>query len=160
MSDPGFRIEVTEEQNSVAVDVPRLVETARRVLDAEGVPFGAFVGVRLVEPEVISELNESYMGRSGPTDVLSFPIDGPDLSGRARSPGAPPSVAGPTIIGDLVICPKVAEENARSAGHDVSAELDLLVVHGLLHLLGWSHDHDDDTDLMRRRERELLGEAI
>lgn len=153
MSDPSFLIEVTEEQRSVAVDVPRLIGTACRVLSAEGVPFGAFVGVRLVEPEVISELNESYTGRRGPTDVLSFPIDGPELLRSAPPDGTP------AIVGDLVICPKVAEENARSAGHDVSAELDLLVVHGLLHLLGWSHDDDEENDLMRRRERELLGEG-
>jgi probable rRNA maturation factor len=95
----------------------------------------------------MSELNERYRGIAGPTDVLSFECD--DLC-AATDPDEP------VTIGDVVIAPEVAEEQAREYGHTVEEELNLLLVHGVLHLLGYEHEEDEDAVVMQARERALL----
>ena len=152
---------------------------ARAVLDAEGVSAtGADVEMSLlfVDEGAIASLNERFMARTGPTDVLSFPIDEqPTRSGRMpdngpRGPGDErdgldeddaDDVDIPVMLGDVVICPKVAAANAgehQSAIHDgsVDDELALLVVHGVLHLLGMDHAEEDEAEVMEARERDLL----
>jgi probable rRNA maturation factor len=129
-----------------------LVELARTVMTAEGLPGDTELALHLVDPAKMAELNERHMGRRGPTDVLSFPIE--DLTpGRvlATVPGGPP----PTI-GDVVICPAVVRANAAASGADFEDELALMIVHGVLHLLGYDHVDDDDAELMEARERSLL----
>jgi probable rRNA maturation factor len=102
------------------------------------------------------------MGREGPTDVLSFPIDNePEPSGRVpdsggTGPGEPPSPEIPQLVGDVVICPAVAARNALEHECSLEDELALLIVHGVLHLLGWDHAADEEADRMEARERQLL----
>lgn len=88
------------------------------------------------------------MGEDGPTDVLSFPIDGL----TAPKDGID---AGPVVIGEVVLCPKVAAEKARD---DLDRELDLLVAHGVLHLLGHDHDTEESAARMREREKRITGQ--
>ena len=110
----------------------------------------------------IASLNEQFLGRTGPTDVLAFPIeDDPTSSGRSpdlggTGPGSEPEDVPLTLLGDVVICPAVATRNAID--HDVTYddEMALLVVHGLLHLLGMDHQADADAERMERLERRLL----
>lgn len=119
---------VADEQ-SHAVDADRLLRLARFVLADQSVPEAMEVSLLFVDRESIAQLNARHMDAQGPTDVLAFPID---LPGE--------TVAGePTILGDVVICPEVAQEQAQRHGVSTAAEMELLVVHGLLHLLG--HDH-------------------
>jgi len=110
----------------------------------------------------IASLNQQFMGIEGPTDVLSFPIEGePDPTGRVpdaggSGPGEPPAPEIPTLIGDIVICPSVAARNAVEHECSFDDEIALLVVHGVLHLLGWDHADDEEAERMEARERELL----
>jgi probable rRNA maturation factor len=89
------------------------------------------------------------MGESGPTDVLSFPMD--EL--RPGRDGAP---SGPGLLGDVVLCPEVARSQAVVAGHTVAEELLLLTAHGVLHLLGYDHAEPDEEREMFDLQRRLL----
>jgi probable rRNA maturation factor len=132
-----------------------LVSLARLVLGGEGYPEATEVAVTLVDRERIAELNSEHMGESWPTDVLAFPIE--DLV-----PGETPdwSEDGPSLlIGDVVICPDVVAEHAAEHGVGIGDEMALMVVHGLLHLLGYDHRVDADAERMEARERRYL-EAV
>ena len=125
---------------------------AAAVLRDEGVGRGE-LGLRLVDPAAMSELNSTHMGAPGPTDVLAFPIDG--AGGSDHLPEQIP------LLGDVVVCPAYAAEQAPEhvgGGHDGSLgdELALLVVHGVLHVLGYDHQSDADAATMQARERQLL----
>lgn len=113
------------------------------VLAAEGVGQGAEAGIRLVDPARMEELNAAHMGVDGPTDVLSFPIDG-----VGEGPG--------WLVGDVVVCPEVAAAQAADHAGEAADELRLLVVHGGLHLCGWDHATPLERDRMWRRESELM----
>jgi probable rRNA maturation factor len=156
-----------DEQTDVEVDVGRWVRLASLVLDEERAlqRFGADVEMSLlfVDEDTITDLNERFLGATGPTDVLAFPMDDdlppggrqPDQGGRG--PGAPSDPGDPpTLLGDVVVCPAVANRQAVERGKPSVDEIALLVVHGVLHLLDYDHAEADEAALMRRREQELL----
>jgi probable rRNA maturation factor len=116
-----------------------------------------------VDQQAITDLNERFLGGTGPTDVLAFPMDDdvvlggrqPDQGGRG--PGAPAEAGEPpSLIGDVVICPQVAANQASEHGWSTDDEIALLVVHGVLHLLNYDHADPREHAAMQRRERELL----
>lgn len=107
------------------------------------------LGVLLVEEPAMSDLHEKWMNEPGPTDVLSFPMD-------ELHPGRPDQVTPQGILGDLVICPSVAERQAESAGHSVLQEVLLLETHGLLHLLGFDHATPAEEAEMFQLQNQLL----
>jgi probable rRNA maturation factor len=120
------------------------------------------VTVCLVSDAAIARLNRSFRARRGPTDVLSFPGDGRParFRGAGFQPALPGRLSGPRAVGgsefylgDIAIAPAVARRNARRAGRAVSDELHRLVLHGVLHLMGY--DHETDRGEMHRRERAL-----
>lgn len=125
---------VADEQTDVAVDTEQLRRLAAFVLADQRVPEAMELSVLCVDREAITELNRHHMGVDRPTDVLAFPMDLP-----GESLGDEPSV-----LGDVVLCPAVAAEQAPRHGKTVDAELQLLVVHGILHLLG--HDHAEPAE--------------
>jgi probable rRNA maturation factor len=127
-ADHSPRILVDDRQND-PVDVDGLVALAREVLEGEGVR-DAELSVSFVTEDEIADLHERYLGEEGPTDVLSFPLDDEDDA----EPGT-------RLLGDVVIAPSVAAAHNPA---DPAAELRLLIVHGILHLLG--HDHMEDAD--------------
>lgn len=152
-----------DEQSEVKVDVLRWVRLARLVLDEERVPEDAEMSVIFVDEQAMTDLNERFLGGSGPTDVLAFPMDDdvapggrqPDQGGRG--PGSPSDADDPpTVVGDVVVCPRVAGRQATEHGTTFSDEIALLVVHGVLHLLNYDHAEDRESEAMRTRERELL----
>jgi probable rRNA maturation factor len=156
-----------DEQREVSVDVTRWVRLARLVLADERVDarYGTDVEMSLmfVDEQTIAELNERFLAGDGPTDVLAFPLDEemppggrqPDQGGRG--PGSPADPGDPpTLLGDVVVCPLVAGRQAIEHGVDLTDELALLVVHGVLHLLDYDHAEAEDAELMQRREQELL----
>ncbi|MHB2027488.1 MAG: rRNA maturation RNase YbeY [Acidimicrobiales bacterium] len=155
-------IYAADEQHDHDIDLDRWVALARAVLTDERVRGPAEVSLIFADQPTISDLNQQFMGKEGPTDVLSFPIEGdyeptgrvPDAGGTG--PGEPPVPEIPQLVGDVVICPAVAARNAVE--HEVSFddEVALLVVHGILHLRGWDHAIDDEAERMESRERELL----
>ena len=144
------------------MDVARWAELARQVLAARGVKGETEVSLLFVDEDSIAALNEQFLGKSGPTDVLSFPIE--DEAGPAgRSPdfgGSGPGTAAEqgvlTLLGDVVICPVVAARNAAEHEVPMDDELALLVVHGLLHLLGMDHEEEAEAQRMEALEQQLL----
>jgi len=151
-----------DEQHDLPVDVRRWAKLARAVLDAEGVTDDTEVSLLFVDEPTIAALHEQFLGRSGPTDVLAFPIDDePAPAGRSpdqggRGPGGADDDEVPALLGDVVICPSVAARNAVDHGVPFQDEVALLVVHGLLHLMGMDHEVDAEALQMEQRERELL----
>lgn len=137
---------VANEQTDVAVDEHRLVSLVRVAAVEEGVDPRAEVTVLLVERSAMASLKEKWLGEPGPTDVLAFPMDDqvPDEE--------------PYILGDIVICPDVAREQAATSGDRVEDEVDLLLVHGFLHLRGYDHVQPSDARAMRHREKKILAE--
>ena len=155
---------VADEQVGVPVDTDRWQALAMAVLDEEGVQGECELSVLFVSEETIAELNHRFMDHVGPTDVLSFPIDG-----DANPPGRWPDGGGPgpdrvdddlddlpLLLGDVVVCPAVANRNAPDHAGSLDDELALLVVHGILHLLGSDHADEPGRIAMQARERELL----
>ena len=152
-----------DEQAEHPVAVDRWAALARSVLEAEGITEDTEVSLLFVDEPSIAALNEKFLDKPGPTDVLSFPIeDEIDRSGRSPDEGGtgPASIEAPTgrhlLLGDVVICPAVAAVNAVEHGVTFDDEVALLVVHGLLHLLGMDHEVDEEAELMERREQQLL----
>ena len=101
----------------------------------------------------MAELHERWLDEPGPTDVMSFPMDEYD---SARRPDAPSS--GPALLGDIVLCPAFAADQAATAGHGLDDELHLLTVHGVLHLLGYDHAEPDEERTMFGLQAELLAD--
>ena len=127
------------------IDTERWAGLAAAVLNEEGVP-GGELGLRFVDPGAMAELNLAHMDATGPTDVLAFPIDG----ANGHAPASEPAV----LLGDVVVCPAYA---ARAADDGTATdELALLVVHGVLHVLGYDHAHHEEAAAMRAREGQLL----
>jgi probable rRNA maturation factor len=151
-----------DEQQDHPVEVSRWAELVRQVLTARGVRGEVEVSLLFVDEDAMAALNQQFLSKSGPTDVLSFPIeDEPAPSGRTpdtggSGPGVFPEPGGLTLLGDVVVCPSVAARNA--AAHEVSFEdeVALLVVHGVLHLLGMDHQDDADAERMEALEQQLL----
>jgi probable rRNA maturation factor len=163
---PGVEVLVEDDQTDHPVDVDRWARLAAYALEARAIDRGE-LSLTFVDEATITDLNATHMGEDGPTDVLSFPMDDePDQSAAVGSLAAQV----PTLLGDVVICPSVAARNAadHAAGaaephpghptHDGSldAELALLVVHGVLHVLGHDHAEPDETSAMQAAEREIL----
>lgn len=97
----------------------------------------ADVAVVFVDEPAMEQLHVQWMGESGPTDVLSFPID-------ELRPGRDGEVSAEGILGDIVVCPSVAQKQADTAGHSLQHEIQMLTVHGLLHLLGFDHAEPEE----------------
>lgn len=130
-----------------------LLELAELVLRNEGVPEDSEVAIVFIDDAEMTGLNQRHHGGEGPTDVLSFPLEeGEPGRPLERNPEGPP-----LTLGDVFIAPAVVRRNASSAGVEFVDELALMVVHGLLHLLGWDHVEDADAERMEERERQLLG---
>lgn len=141
-----------DEQTDVPVDGTRVADLAGFVLDAESVTDRAEVSILTVDAATIADLNSRFLKRTGPTDVLAFPIEDAPWRAAVDDNGGD----SPVLLGDVVLCPEVARRNAPSHAGTFEGEIDLLVVHGLLHLLGYDHHNDTDAERMEGRERQLL----
>jgi len=140
--------ERTDPDSALPVDLNRLSDIVRDVLDAEGLGERDLeVHLHFVDEQPMADLNAEHMGAAGPTDVLSFPVDDP-----AEVPDGVP-----VLLGDVVVCPTVAERQAPGHAGDYHSELVLLLVHGVLHLLGHDHAEPAEKAAMQVREREHLG---
>ena len=176
---------VVDEQDELDIDVVAWQLLAARVLEAEGVRGDAELSLLFVDTVAMADLNGTFKGGDGPTDVLAFPLDAarpaagahvgshspgaaeavdasggraPDggTSGPDREPLSPSEL--PLLLGDVVICPVVAKANAPTHAGTTDDELALLVVHGVLHLLGMDHATDEERTEMWAAERRHLGE--
>ncbi len=153
-----------DEQSDVPIDLVRWQALALAVLRDEGVRGLAELSILFVAEDEMAQLNQDYMGKDGPTDVLAFPIDASDVtqvvapSGATRGPDRAPVDPGdlPLLLGDVVVCPSVAAQQAPTHAGTLDDELALLVVHGILHVLGRDHAEPAEAEEMRTRERALL----
>jgi len=142
------------DEHTRPVDGDALVALARDVIRSEGYPASTEVSIRTVTDDVITDLKRTWFSVDAPTDVLSFPID--DLT-PGRVPESDPD-GPPVLLGDIVLAPDFIGRQARELGVAESDELALMVVHGMLHLMGWDHDSDDEAERMEARERQILAD--
>ena len=151
-------IEIANE-SGVQVDEQALVHVSRHALQRLGVSPLAELSLLLVDVEEMERLHVRWMNEAGPTDVLAFPMDELDLRGSrgvGHGPQDPDEDEVPTVLGDIVLCPAVAERQAVEAGHSTQDELHLLCTHGVLHLLGYDHDEPEQHTEMFALQADLL----
>ena len=141
-------IEVIDESGH-DLDVQGLSQLSRFVMDQMRVHPQAELCIKAVDEPTIAGLNEKWMEKEGPTDVLAFPMDElrPGLVNEELEEG---------MLGDLVLCPAVAERQAVTAGHSTNEEIELLTVHGILHLLGYDHAEPEEHKEMFGLQDRLL----
>ncbi|ACU75878.1 protein of unknown function UPF0054 [Catenulispora acidiphila DSM 44928] len=133
------------------VDAEELVGVARYVLGEMGIHPMAELSILLVDTAAMEQLHIQWMDEPGPTDVLSFPMD--ELRpARAEDDNEPV----PGLLGDVVLCPEVAERQGKDAGHSTAEELRLLTTHGILHLLGYDHAEPEEEAEMFGLQKQLL----
>jgi probable rRNA maturation factor len=141
-------VEVLNESGA-EVDLTRLSTLSRFVMRQMGVHPLAELCVKLVDEDTITRLNERWMGSAEPTDVLAWPME------EAR-PGLVNEEPDDGILGDIALCVAVAARQADQAGHGVAEEVDLLTVHGILHLLGYDHAEPEENREMFDLQGRLL----
>jgi probable rRNA maturation factor len=120
-----------------------LKRVTSRTLGYEEVHKGKEVSIVLVDNKMIKQLNEKFRGNPEITDVLAFPLGGEFASTE-------------NLLGEIVISVEKAKEAAKEGGHRLKEELALLVVHGILHLLGYSDENKQSRDIMRDKEGKIL----
>jgi probable rRNA maturation factor len=150
-------IEINNESGD-EIDESALAVLGRFVLDELRIDPLADLSVVIVDSETMAALHVQWMDLPGPTDVMAFPMDGPDLPHERHDPSAPPRTdhPGETMLGDVVLCPPVAAQQAKAAGHSATAELHLLCTHGILHLLGYDHGDPEQEAEMFGLQAQLL----
>jgi len=136
-------------ESGVEVDEEALADLGRFVLDRLRIHPLADLSVLLVDSDAMAALHVQWMDEAGPTDVLSFPMD-------ELRPGTEDREPEPGLLGDVVICPQVAADQAASTGHSAEHELHLLCTHGILHLLGYDHAEPAEEQRMFELQRDLL----
>jgi probable rRNA maturation factor len=142
MPDRGRRIDVTVIDKAPVPDAiteAHVTELVHHCLREERATGDWQVAIAFVGTDEISMLHEQFMGDPAPTDIITFPYDDPEIAG-----------------GDIAICVPVAAEYAGDHGSTSSAELEFLVLHGLLHLLEYDDASDDERTKMLRRQQEIL----
>ena len=152
MARPAYTIALRVEPSFAPFVRQRsLTALARRVLAAEGVLSGAELSVVVTDDETVRKLNRRFLGVDAPTDVLSFGLAAED--GFVTPPGSARQ------LGEIVISYPTAARQAEEADLPPNEELAHLLVHGILHLLGYDHESRADARRMRAREEALLGRA-
>ncbi len=147
-----MQLDVQVEEPFVSAVSPDWLRAAvRATLDRPGAPpsQGTALALVITDDKALRALNRAYLGIDAPTDVLSFGGESPDF---VSAPDAEP------YLGDVVISYQRAEVQAAAAGHPVDAELALLVIHGVLHLLGYDHIRSDDKAVMWEQQARVLAE--
>ena len=147
---PPIKIEISEE-------IKDLIEKCvTKALEYEECNFEAEVSVLVVGEDEIRELNREHRGKDAVTDVLSFPILEFDEDANILDYDYDFDDE-LVLLGDIVICAKRAEEQAKEFGHSFIREIAFLTVHSMLHLLGYDHEHSDDEEqLMFKKQKEIL----
>ena len=136
-------------ESSHPVDEQRIIAAASAAMRQMNVHSDADLSIAIVDDDSMADLHQRWMELSGPTDVMSFPMD-------ELRPGASASDLVTGMLGDVVIAPGFAREQARAAGRDPEVELDLLAVHGVLHLLGFDHEEPEEHAEMFALQDQIL----
>jgi probable rRNA maturation factor len=150
-------------ESGAEVDEIGLTKLARFVLDAMRINPLAELSIVLLDRDAMAALHKQWMDLPGPTDVMAFPMDAADGPLERLDPSAPPATdadPGEAMLGDVVLCPAVAADQAVTAGHSAEAELHLLCTHGILHLLGFDHGDADEEREMFELQARLLADWV
>ena len=153
-------VEINNE-SGMAADEDALRELAQYVIGQMETHPLADLSMLLVDEAHMTNLHEKWMDEPGPTDVLSFPMDElrpHSMAGPNRSRGRESDEPEPVLLGDVVLCPQVAAVQAKQHGQSTQAELELLTVHGVLHLLGYDHADPEEEAEMFGLQNELLAD--
>jgi probable rRNA maturation factor len=138
-------------ESAELVDEVSVAEQARFVLDRLRIHARAELSVVFVDVAAMTDLHVTWMDEPGPTDVLSFPMDELRVPRDDEEPAE-------GLLGDVIICPVVAREQAAAAGHTERHEIGILLTHGILHLLGYDHAEPNDERLMFGLQNRLVAE--
>jgi probable rRNA maturation factor len=133
---------IKNRQRRVSISTTRLSRAVQRALESVG-RCGGEVELTIVGDDEIRHINGAFRGIHRRTDVLAFPLEAPDAPGQ--------------LLGQIVVSADTASRQARRLGVPLTAELDLLVTHGVLHLIGYDDRDPVEADMMHRRERDILG---
>jgi probable rRNA maturation factor len=133
-------------EQEIPVNEARSAALVRHTLTSEALDDNSEISILFVTADHIRRLNKRFAGNDHATDVLAFPMMDEDED--------------TFLLGDVVVCPSIAEENAHKLGHGVGKEIDALLVHGTLHLLGYDHQGVDDKAKMDKRVEEVLASFI
>lgn len=139
-------------ESGIEIDPQPLIDVAQYALGRLDVHPGVELTLLAVDEDTIAEQHVRWLNLPGPTDVMSFPID--ELTPGSGRPDAPEP--GPSVLGDIMLCPSFAAVQAEKAGHPLSHELIVLTVHGVLHLLGFDHAEPDEEQRMFALQNELI----
>jgi probable rRNA maturation factor len=154
MTKPEINISVKQNLN-LCLNESRLQGIVLKTLEAEGIVSSAEIGLVITDSKTIQKLNRTYRGDDKSTDVLAFHM----ITGMNQKPEQsfvdPPD--GVRHLGEVMISYTQAVKQAQEQGHNVAQELALLIVHGVLHLLGYDHELPQENQLMRAKENEILG---
>lgn len=135
-----------ENKTNFQLDEARLISLADFSLTKLGIHPDSELGIRLVNEIEMEELHQKWMNLSGATDVMSFPMDEIKPDSASNGPG---------IIGDIVLCPEFAAKNGKQS---TDLEIELLTVHGVLHLLGFDHEEIEDELVMFKMQEDFLNQ--
>ncbi len=139
---------VEDRQEKIQLPIDEIKIFAEKVLYSERIKETAELGIVLVDKESIRELNSKFRGIDDVTDVLAFDYqEGDDRSINSEG-----------LSGDIAICPEVAVENAGKMDHSTKEEVFILVVHGILHLLGYDDDDDESGKIMEKKQIEIISQ--
>ena len=141
-------VEINNE-SAIEISEEQLQRLALFALEAMHVHADTDVAIMLVDEPAMSDLHEQWMGEPGATDVLSFPMD-------ELRPGRLDAKTPAGILGDIVVCPQVADRQADAAGHDLAQEIIILTTHGMLHLLGFDHATPPEEAEMFGIQRDIV----
>ena len=147
-------VEVEDRHGAAEVNLTQLADWAEQVLALEGLPNRTELALTLVTDKEMADLNATALGKRGPTDVLSFPIEDLDPLDMGELGEEGP----PLLLGDVVIAPDYVRRQADELGVKAESELALMVTHGVLHCLGYDHGEDAEAEVMEDRERFILGQ--
>ncbi len=128
-------------------DEVAIISLAQFVIKDMGVHPDSELSISCVDEAEMTSLHVQWMNEPGPTDVLSFPMDEIKPNSASNGPG---------LIGDIVLCPTIAEKQAELANHSAQSEIELLTTHGILHLLGYDHAIPNEERVMFKLQDDLL----
>lgn len=141
---------VAPEHNPYSLDPARLEKVCEFALEESGAPSSSEVSLTLVDNDEMASLNERYRGIVGPTDVLSFECDNLDddfpIDEKSQD----------NVLGDIIIAPEIAMRQSKEYATSLEEEIDLLCVHGILHLQGYDHIVDEDAEEMEALQSSIL----
>ncbi|MGK5631936.1 rRNA maturation RNase YbeY [Streptomyces sp. URMC 123] len=137
-------------ESGTDIDERAVLDVARYALARMRIHPLSELSVIVVDADAMEQLHIQWMDEPGPTDVMSFPMD--ELRPPAKDEDEPPQ----GLLGDIVLCPEVAKKQGDAAGHSMDEELQLLTVHGVLHLLGYDHEEPDEKAEMFGLQKAIL----